>query len=64
MCIRDRSGRPRETQQQKLARIKRELEAVPTEPGVYLWKDAAGEVIYVGKAKQPVSYTHLPRLRR
>ena len=47
-----KSGRPRETQQQKLARIKRELEAVPTEPGVYLWKDAAGEVIYVGKAKQ------------
>ena len=49
MCIRDRaavaeavgeggrvkSGRPRETQQQKLARIKRELEAVPTDPGVY-----------------------------
>ena len=48
---RAKSGRPRETQQQKLARIKRELEAVPTEPGVYLWKDAAGEVIYVGKAK-------------
>ena len=49
---RAKSVRPRETQQQKLARIKRELEAVPTEPGVYLWKDAAGEVIYVGKAKQ------------
>ena len=24
---------------------------VPTQPGCYLWKDAAGEVIYVGKAK-------------
>lgn len=24
---------------------------VPTEPGCYLWKDAQGEVIYVGKAK-------------
>ena len=24
---------------------------VPTEPGCYLWKDARGEVIYVGKAK-------------
>ena len=24
---------------------------VPTSPGCYLWKDAAGEVIYVGKAK-------------
>lgn len=41
-----------ETQEQKLARIKRELAEVPTLPGVYLWKDANGEVIYVGKAKQ------------
>ncbi|MBR2683264.1 MAG: GIY-YIG nuclease family protein, partial [Atopobiaceae bacterium] len=24
---------------------------VPTEPGCYLWKDAQGTVIYVGKAK-------------
>ncbi len=24
---------------------------VPTEPGCYLWKDAAGTVVYVGKAK-------------
>ena len=24
---------------------------VPTDPGCYLWKDAAGDVIYVGKAK-------------
>jgi excinuclease ABC subunit C len=36
----------------KLDRIKRELDEVPTLPGVYLWKDASGEVIYVGKAKQ------------
>lgn len=36
----------------KIERIKRELESVPTLPGVYLWKDASGEVIYVGKAKQ------------
>ena len=36
----------------KLNRIKRELNEVPTSPGVYLWKDANGEVIYVGKAKQ------------
>ncbi len=41
-----------ETQQEKLARIKGELANVPTEPGVYLWKDREGEVIYVGKAKQ------------
>ncbi len=36
----------------KLERIKRELDEVPTLPGVYLWKDSSGEVIYVGKAKQ------------
>ncbi|NHM14571.1 excinuclease ABC subunit UvrC [Xiamenia xianingshaonis] len=41
-----------ETQAGKIARIKRELESVPTLPGVYLWKDASGAVIYVGKAKQ------------
>lgn len=32
--------------------IKRQLDEVPTLPGVYLWKDADGQVIYVGKAKQ------------
>ena len=32
--------------------IKQQLANVPAEPGVYLWKDAAGQVIYVGKAKQ------------
>ncbi|WP_165045993.1 excinuclease ABC subunit UvrC [Adlercreutzia sp. ZJ138] len=41
-----------ESAEDKLARIKRELTAVPTLPGVYLWKNAQGEVIYVGKAKQ------------
>lgn len=32
--------------------LKKQLEAVPMEPGVYLWKDAEGKVLYVGKAKQ------------
>lgn len=41
-----------ETQREKIDRIKRELDKVPTLPGVYLWKNASGEVIYVGKAKQ------------
>ena len=41
-----------ETLEQKIARIKRQLDNVTTLPGVYLWKDAAGQVIYVGKAKQ------------
>jgi len=44
--------KPIETQEQKIERIKRELDGVPALPGVYLWKDEAGQVIYVGKAKQ------------
>ncbi|WP_350455236.1 excinuclease ABC subunit UvrC [Slackia heliotrinireducens] len=32
--------------------IKHQLASVPTLPGVYLWKNKDGEVIYVGKAKQ------------
>lgn len=30
----------------------RKLDALPEAPGVYLWKDAAGRVVYVGKAKR------------
>ena len=41
-----------ETLDEKIARIKRQLADVPTLPGVYLWKDKDGQVIYVGKAKQ------------
>lgn len=36
----------------KLNRLKQELASVPALPGVYLWKDVSGQVIYVGKAKQ------------
>lgn len=32
--------------------IKEQLASVPASPGVYLWKNADGKVIYVGKAKQ------------
>ncbi len=32
--------------------LKEQLNHVPALPGVYLWKDAEGTVIYVGKAKQ------------
>src|SRR5947207_1675337 len=31
--------------------IARQLKALPDNPGVYLWKNAAGEILYVGKAK-------------
>ncbi|MDR0350399.1 MAG: excinuclease ABC subunit UvrC [Coriobacteriales bacterium] len=32
--------------------IREQLNAVPQQPGVYLWKGAEGQVLYVGKAKQ------------
>ncbi len=32
--------------------IERKLSSLPDEPGVYLWKDADGRVLYVGKAKR------------
>lgn len=31
--------------------LRRKLDTLPDGPGVYLWRDAAGEVLYVGKAK-------------
>lgn len=43
---------PQGTQAERIESIKRQLASVPALPGVYLWKDAAGQVIYVGKAKQ------------
>ncbi len=37
---------------ERIQQIKEELASVPALPGVYLWKDSSGQVIYVGKAKQ------------
>lgn len=36
---------------QHLADLAKLVKEVPREPGVYLWKDASGAVLYVGKAK-------------
>ncbi|MGE5091077.1 MAG: excinuclease ABC subunit UvrC [Bacillota bacterium] len=32
--------------------LQRKLDTLPDGPGVYLWKDAGGQVLYVGKAKR------------
>ncbi|MBQ3339975.1 MAG: GIY-YIG nuclease family protein, partial [Atopobiaceae bacterium] len=36
---------------ERLRALAAEVSQVPQEPGCYLWKDASGTVIYVGKAK-------------
>ena len=36
----------------RIQEIKERVASVPALPGVYLWKDKEGRVIYVGKAKQ------------
>jgi excinuclease ABC subunit C len=42
--------------------LQQKIRTLPTEPGVYLYKNAAGEVIYIGKAKnlrsRVASYFH------
>lgn len=35
--------------------LQRKLDTLPDGPGVYLWKDAQGEVLYIGKAKRLAS---------
>ena len=32
--------------------LQRKLETLPDQPGVYLWRDAQGNILYVGKAKR------------
>ncbi len=36
----------------KRAALRRQAMALPAQPGVYIMKDAAGEIIYIGKAKK------------
>ena len=33
------------------SRLENQLKALPARPGVYLFRDAKGDVLYVGKAK-------------
>lgn len=39
------------SERQDTLSIAEQIGSVPDAPGVYLWKDAAGDVLYVGKAK-------------
>lgn len=54
------------------AELSRRIDALPNGPGVYLWKDATGTVVYAGKAKNlrarvrsyvTADATHSPKLR-
>ncbi len=42
---------PEEQEAEPLARIEAKLEHIPARPGVYIFKDKRGKVLYVGKAK-------------
>ncbi len=33
--------------------IRERLPTIPNEPGIYIYRDQAGDVLYVGKAKAP-----------
>lgn len=38
--------------------LKNKMSLIPKKPGCYLWKNASGDVIYVGKAKNLFNRTH------
>src|SRR5512141_2348218 len=44
-------SQPRMSSATRLERLKGRLKEIPDRPGVYLHKNAEGEVIYVGKAR-------------
>jgi excinuclease ABC subunit C len=44
-------GKPRRARDERLTHFRALVRQAPLEPGVYLMRDAAGEIIYVGKAK-------------
>ena len=55
MTIRDPGARPdfddARSLEESLPELRRQVDDAPTDPGCYLWKDARGQVVYVGKAK-------------
>ncbi|MBQ3391312.1 MAG: GIY-YIG nuclease family protein, partial [Clostridia bacterium] len=44
-------AKERETGDDRILRLRRKARALPLLPGVYFMKNAAGKIIYIGKAK-------------
>ncbi len=61
-CRKTERGGERKIEAHALMDLLAKIRTIPTEPGVYLYKNADGEVIYVGKAKnlrsRVASYFH------
>ncbi|MDA8427277.1 MAG: excinuclease ABC subunit UvrC [Treponema sp.] len=51
MADTEAGGKPRRVRDERLVAFRALVRQAPLEPGVYIMRDAAGEILYVGKAK-------------